>query len=566
MFKKNHKHTQPALISAISDLPANQRERLEQSWAGTFYREFFFRINEDSFAVLYSDQPSRPNVPVNVLMGLEAIKAEFGWSDEELYEAFLYNLQVRFALGYDRLGDGEFEIRSLYNFRRRLSEYNQKHGVNLLEQAFENITDAQIVELKIHTGMQRMDTTQIASNILDASRLHLLVEGVQRLHRLLTEEEEQAWSEWFAPYVKETSGHYAYRVKGKEATQEHVQRVGQALFALLAGMKKKYETQDVYHVVQCLFEENFQVSNESIRAKENKELPAGSLQSLDDLEATYHTKGTQHYKGYIANVTETCDPANEVQLITKVQVASNTLADPSLLNEALPDLKQRTDLHTLVTDGGFPSETNDKDLRDLEIRLIQTGIRGAKPDPNRFNLTDFQIKQDASCHPTGVTCPNGQFALATPGKTSGWFARFPAEACSVCPFQLNQRCRAKPQKRDPRYFIDFTLPELVVALRRKDYIAQKQDEHNLRAAVEATVRSLKHPFPAGKLPVRGKFRMTCMMIASALHVNVRRIWRYQVEIARKTTQDASALFSRFWLVSQNIRRFLTPPSLAAHLH
>jgi len=566
MFRKNHTHTQPALISAISDLPKNQRERLEQSWAGTFYREFFCRVDEDNFAVLYSDQPSRPNVPVNVLVALEAIKAGLGWSDEELYEAFLYNLQVRFALGYDRLGDGEFEIRSLYNFRRRLSEYNLKHGVNLLEQAFAGITDQQIVELKVRTGMQRMDSTQIASNILDASRLHLLVEGVQRLHRLLTEEEQQTWSEWFAPYVKESSGHYAYRVKGKEATQEHVQRVGQALFALLAGMKTKYETQDAYRVVQRLFEENFHVSNESVRAKENKELPAGSLQSLDDIEATYHTKGTQHYKGYVANVTETCDPENEVQLITKVQVASNTVADPSLLNEALPDLKQRTDLHTLVTDGGFPSETNDNDLRDLEIRLIQTGIRGTKPDPNRFNLTDFQIEQDASGHPTGVTCPNGQFALATPGKTSGWFARFPVEACSVCPFQLNQRCRAKPQKRDPRYFIDFTLPELAVALRRKDYIAQKQDEHNLRAAVEATVRSLKHPFPAGKLPVRGKFRMTCMVIASALHVNVRRIWRYQAETAKKTAQDAAALFSRLCLSCQNTLRFLSPPSLAPSLH
>src|SRR5512134_3566951 len=108
MFRKNTTHRQPALISAIYDLPEKQRERLEQSWAGTFYREVFNRIEEESFAVLFSEQPSRPNVPVNVLVGLEALKAGFGWSDEELYEAFLYNLQVRYALGYDRLGEGEF--------------------------------------------------------------------------------------------------------------------------------------------------------------------------------------------------------------------------------------------------------------------------------------------------------------------------------------------------------------------------------------------------------------------------------------------------------------------------
>lgn len=547
MFRKNTAHQQPALISAIHDLPEKQRERLEQSWAGTFYREFFSRIDEDIFSVLYSEQPSRPNVAVNVWVGLEAMKAGFGWSDEELYEAFLYNLQVRYALGYDRLGEGEFEIRTLYYFRQRLSAYNLKHGVNLLEQLFEGITDQQLVKLKIQTGMQRMDSTQIASNILDASRLHLLVEGVQRLHRILEEAEQERLREWFAPYLKESAGHYAYRVKGKQARQEHLEKVGQTLFALLTALQPGYEKHEVYAVVVRLFYEHFHVSNGAVRRKENQELPAGSLQSLDDLEATYRTQGTQHYKGYVVNVTETCDPENELQLITKIQVDSNNVADSHLLHEALPNLKQRTQLATLHTDGAYPSPSNDEELPKQGVQLIQTGIRGNKPDPQRFHLTDFHFEQDAQNLPTCVTCPNGQTALITRGQTSGLFARFPAEACSICPFQLNQRCRTRPQLRDPRYFIDFTLQEFRIALRRKDYLAQKQNQHNLRAAVEATVRSLKHPFPAAKLPVRGKFRMTCLMIASAILVNVRRICRYQTEKneAQSIPPFFSVLFS-FW--------------------
>jgi hypothetical protein len=551
MFRKNTTHQQPALISAIHDLPEKQRERLEQSWAGTrkAYREFFSRIDEEIFSVLYSEAPSRPNVPVNVLVGLEALKAGFGWSDEELYEAFLYNLQVRYALGYDRLGEGEFDLRTLYYFRQRLSEYNLQKGMNLLEKVFERITDQQIVKLKIQTSMQRMDSTQIASNIVDASRLHLLVEGVRRLHRILQPAEQQHLREWFAPYLPETAGHYAYRVKGKEATQAHLEKVGKVLLTLLAELKPIYEKHEVYRVVERLFRENFHVATDSVRAKANKELPAGSLQSLDDLEATYRTKGTQHYKGYVANVTETCDPQNEVQLITQVQVASNNVSDSQLLQEALPDLKQRTCLETLITDGAYPSPTNDEDLRTQEVHLIQTGIRGTKPDPHRFNLTDFQFEQDPQGQPTCVTCPNGQSALITHGRTSGWFARFPAEICSTCPFQLNQRCRARPQLRDPRYFIDFTLQEFRIAQRRKDYLAQKHNEHNLRAAVEATVRSLKHPFPAGKLPVRGRFRMTCMMTSSAMLVNVRRIWRYEIEQALFCLRSSFRKLTFRWLFS-----------------
>lgn len=48
----------------------------------------------------------------------------------------------------------------------------------------------------------------------------------------------------------------------------------------------------------------------------------------------------------------------------------------------------------------------------------------------------------------------------------------------------------------------------------------------MRAAIEATVRSVKHPFSAGKLPVRGKFRVACLLIGSAAIANIRRIQRY----------------------------------------
>ncbi|MDW8325907.1 MAG: transposase [Anaerolineales bacterium] len=86
-------------------------------------------------------------MPVNVLVGLEALKSGFGRSDAELYEQFLYNLQVRYAPGYSRPGEGEFELRTLYHFRQRLSRYRLTHGVNLPEQAFEAITDRQRVAL-----------------------------------------------------------------------------------------------------------------------------------------------------------------------------------------------------------------------------------------------------------------------------------------------------------------------------------------------------------------------------------------------------------------------------------
>src|SRR4030065_2502086 len=156
MYKPNKRHMQPLLISNVNDLPENKRKRLENSWAEDFYHYFFSRIDEEAFADLYVDHPSRPNVPVNWLIGLETLKAGFGGSDEELYDHFCFDLQVRYALGIHDLNEGDFDLRTLYYFRERLSRYNLAQGVNLLNQAFEAITDQQLTALQVKTGKQRM--------------------------------------------------------------------------------------------------------------------------------------------------------------------------------------------------------------------------------------------------------------------------------------------------------------------------------------------------------------------------------------------------------------------------
>jgi hypothetical protein len=525
MFRKNKKHLQPALISAVSELPEKQLKLLMKSWAHTFYHQFFIRIDEGIFEVLYSSEPSRPNEPVNVLVGLEVLKAGFGWSDAELYENYCFNLQVRYALGYDRLGDGDFAIRTLYYFRERLSRHYLETGINLLEQTFEQITDVQIQELQVRTGIQRMDSTQIASNIVKASRLQLLVEAIQRTYRILSEADRIRLAEKFAPYIKGTAGHYTYRVKGQEAVQEHLQRVGAVIYQLIAELKETYAAEETYQVLERVFTENFHVIEENVSPKENRELASDCLQSLDDLEASFRSKGKVHYKGYVTNITETCEPENELQLITKVQVAPNNTDDSLLLIEALPNLKERTDLETVVTDGGHGSPSADMALCSQHVQHIQTALRGQKQSPDRLYLSSFDIEFDTDGNPYAITCPQGQTVSVQPSMhKKAWVALFASETCVACP--VMDQCPSHPHKRDPRFHLRFTHENAHAAKRIRQSQNQQQEGRNLRASVEATMRSIKHPFPAGKLPVRGKFRVTCLIISSASMINIRRIQRF----------------------------------------
>src|SRR4030066_107960 len=280
MFKKNKRHLQPLLISEVSQLPEQQFLRLERSWAGVFYREVFSRLDESAFACLYSDLPSRPNIPVNVLVGLEYMKSGFGWSDEQLYDEFLYNVQIRYALGYHKLGEGEFDLRTLYYFRQRLSQYMQKEGVNLLEQAFEQITDQQLAKFQLKTGKQRMDSTQIASNIRQHGRLQLLVEVLQRVPRMLTETDQVRYAELLKPFLQGHPGWYVYKLQQSEFP-EHIRRVGLVMHQLLAELKANYAQDKEYQVLERVFCENYRLEKSEVVPKAQKELGANSLQSPD---------------------------------------------------------------------------------------------------------------------------------------------------------------------------------------------------------------------------------------------------------------------------------------------
>ena len=262
MFKQNEQHDHPILITSVNQLPEEQKQYLYESWAGVFYREFFRRLDEQPFAVLYSDKPSRPNVPVNVLVGLETLKAGFGWSDEEMYEAFLYNMQVRYALGYDEFGTGYFDLRTMYYFRERLSRYMQETGVNLLERAFEKITDEQLAAFQIKTGIQRMDSTMVGSNIRQMGRLQLLVEVLQRVERMLKKKDQAHYAEEFAPYLQGHAGQYVYRLK-REENAEHIQRIGKFMLRLLGELKEGYGQDPAYQVLERVFHEHFLVKGET---------------------------------------------------------------------------------------------------------------------------------------------------------------------------------------------------------------------------------------------------------------------------------------------------------------
>ena len=564
MFRPHTQHLQTSFEDTIAQLSSARQERLEHSWAGEFYREVFCRLDETLFAALYAEEPSRPNTPVNQLVGLEILKSASNWSDEELFDHLAYDLQTRYALGVREIETEICTLRTVYNFRQRLSAHMQSTGENLLSQAFGQVTDAQLQDLELETRRQRMDSTQIASHIQAYSRLQLVLEVLHRAARMLTEADQARYAETLAPYLEGSASRYCYRLKQAEYAS-HLEQLGCVIAELLSAWAADYETAAAYQLLHRVFHEHFQVADPEqptvVTPKPPEALSASSLQSPDDLEATYRQKNGQGYRGYVANVTETCAPDNPVQLITHIQVAPNATDDQAFLVEAVPEIQARMPLTDLDIDGGYTGPDATQVSTAGEVALHPTAIRGAQPDPDKVGLDAFAWEYAAGV-PVQVTCPHDQTVPVRPGRKAGRYsAGFEAARCAECP--LRHQCPAKPLKQRPVHVLRVSRRQIEVAqLRQACAATQQHGPPYLRPAVEATVRSLKHPW-RGHLPVRGLARVSMMIIAAGFMVNLRRIWRYRQEKRAEAAQNsgqeqpeaaADSFLSRCQMVLRNLWR------------
>jgi hypothetical protein len=70
-----------------------------------------------------------------------------------------------------------------------------------------------VIAFQVKTSQQRMDSTMIASNILDSSRLQLAAELLQRIDRMLSDADRARYAESLGPYLKDTTNQYVYRIR-----------------------------------------------------------------------------------------------------------------------------------------------------------------------------------------------------------------------------------------------------------------------------------------------------------------------------------------------------------------
>ena len=161
-FKENA-YQQMSFTDSFSGLTAREQKALEKSWAKVFADEIFPAIDEKRFSVLYSDKASRPNTPVNVIVGALIIKELFDYSDDEMVENLMLDFRIQYALHTTSFEEQPLSDKTLSRFRKRCYDYETLHNKDLYHDCVKELSTSIAKLMGISGKVRRMDSMMIES-------------------------------------------------------------------------------------------------------------------------------------------------------------------------------------------------------------------------------------------------------------------------------------------------------------------------------------------------------------------------------------------------------------------
>ncbi len=541
MFKRNDSYRELDLFSTTNTLSNRKAKLLERSIEDSFLKNIFSKINEDDFSVLFSKNKSRPNVPVNQLVGSLILKHLYNWTYAELFRNLNFNILTRHAIGIESINEEVYSEASLYNFQNRVIQYFGETGTDLLSNVFDQLTEGQLKEFGVKTNIQRGDSFLIGSNIFNYSRLQLLIEVLLRLYRILEDEDKHKYSEIVNSYTKQTAGQYIYKIEKDELPGE-IEKLAGIYYKLYDLLKAKYADVAIFLMFERVLNEHFTKIDNKIDVIPPKELHS-ALMSPDDEEATFRHKRTIKSKGYVGHVTETANPDNKLNLITDVVVVPNNIDDAKILEERLPEMVTKTpDLDEYHCDGNYGNAEVDKLMDEYNITQIPTAIRGATSS----------VKIDIICDDDNnysVKCEGGQLIKAE-GVRSGkrLKAVFDFNKCLSC--KLNNICKIqsiKSRKGTTKRVWYFDEGNILRYQRNQNIYLIPKERLKIRANVEATVKEVKRGIKNGKVRIRRKLRVMLYLYMTSIAVNLTRIHKLELVTWQKS-KNCSAFYCKTKIV------------------
>ena len=522
MFRKSEDNPQLDVFSSASEHLTGSRLKFYEknnSWHNLFYKHVVMQVNESDFKVLFDETNGAPNASIRILVGMMILKEGQGWSDEQLFNSCNYDLLIRRALGLLSLSEAAPVASTYYLFRKRLVDYMQEKGIDLMKECQSKITENQILNFEVSGKSIRMDSKLIGSNITWYSRYELIHETLRQFiiqHKGLVDKKNlrKDEKELIKNIAGETGNRVVYR-STKEELSERFLQLGKLMFRFVR-LFKNYKMSE-YLILKSVFYQQFSVNRSKVvTALENDEISARSIQSPHDPDCTYRNKDGNKVKGYSTNVTETCDKSKQgeptLNLITDTQVDVVTTADNRFLKEAVENTEKivNSPVEKIHADGAYHSIEN-QDFCDQENKeLVLTAMQGAE---SRY---DLNLDKDNSDNLTVFDRETRKY--------------IETKAIKSRKEPNKKRWKIINDKGKPRYF---DLENVRTSQLRQKLRKLPPDETNIRNNVEATIFQLGYHYSNDKSRYRGLDKHKLWAYSRSLWINLVRIEKYVTQISQR---------------------------------
>ncbi len=375
--------------------------RLEQRhWAGAFRRKALPLLlrSEQTFAPLFCEDNGRPNKPVAATLGVLILKEMFDLTDEVALDNFEFNTSWQYALNVDP-EEAHVCQKTLHNFRVKMSEA-EEDGILTYSALFDQIVQTITEDVGLKVGKQRLDSTHIRSNMAVLTRLGLFTHMITAFLKKLNKQHPRLYKALAAGIQKRYIDREGYF--GDSPSSEGRRRLAVCaadVWRLVDRFKghRSVKGMPSYLRLKRLLEEQCIVEDDdptdpdgdgpegvSVRPKNPKveKIPATSLQGSDD-DTTYGHKG----KGFQAQVAETCDDSNEMQVVTHVSMDGAHESDQHAAIPVIDDLDGKgCQPDTLLADTNYGRGQNIVDAAERGVDLV-TPSCGPKPNTEKDAIT-----------------------------------------------------------------------------------------------------------------------------------------------------------------------------------
>ena len=482
-------------------LTAREKRMLDKSWATQFADRIFPLINEDRFSVLYSDKASRPNTPVNVIIGALILKELRNQTDDEIFESLLFDARYQRALHTEGFDEQPMSDTTLKRFRKRCLTYEVEHGVDLIHDCIIELSAEMAKLMKISGQIQRMDSLMVASNIKRLSRMELLYTCVSNfviyLHKTEGDEKLAGLEHYYDPNDMNAVIYH----KKAEPEDDRLQTILNDADRLLTSCEGGYDDVEHYQLlVRVIREQTIRNDDGSLRlkTKEDGGMNSNILQNPADPEATYREKAGKKNRGYVANVTE--DVGENGSIVTDYQFEQNTHSDTEFLNDHLEGEERTSERRTLVADGAYSSDELRNKANEKNIDLVTTDLTGRE---TADIYADFVFSEDGR---KIVSCPAGNKpeSTGTVASTGKCRASFNRRHCENCPYR--DQCNPKIGNKKAVVYVSQKQSERAMEQRRMKTPLFKIIAR-IRNGVETIPSMLRRRYDIDHMPVRGTIRM-----------------------------------------------------------